>query len=258
MLQPDVGPSSQPLSERKWTLSLLLPLLRYCADPHLQIQVQPITQLLSRVLAVVAPYPAPPFDVGLEASQLMGALPDILSVPLRESLSGLMMDLAVSDGVARTQAAQQSHPQKRQTQDGQVEDGAPDFVFGRPGKTFGPVLPQAMGLLVENHRRSRHRARAIHKDGLPTSSAGGLVDLLKLSWRICEQGDIVLSSLLGVILSQVTAEPPALHASSVDAWLTLVEELPTALHWWKAQTDARLRYPVRQESKAQESPRLTV
>lgn len=243
-VQSDIGPSSPPPSQQRWTLALLLPLLRYCADPHSRTQVQPIIQLVSRVLACVAPYPAPPFDVGLEASQLMASLPDVVSGPLRESLSGLMMDLAVSDGVARTQATHEQQQRSHPVQQHAGPDAIADITFASPGEMFVPVLSQAMALLVSNYRRNRNRSDLPDQSEIPDGPNRGLVNLLRLSWRMCDQADTVLSTLVNAIVSQGVAEPPGLVASSLEAWMVLVADLPLVLTWWKKQSEARLPYPV--------------
>lgn len=258
----DAGPSSSPAPRSTWTLTLLLPLLKLCADPRpqsqSQTQLQPIVQLVSRVLSIVEPYPAPPFDVGLEVSQMMGQLPEVLAVPLRQSLSGLMMDLAMSDGASRNQAfngGDSSMPSYQQQQQQQASVGggpsgasgsaelSTDIKFPSPAESFAPFLSHAIALLVSAYRQTRPRERHADYTASPPSPNPGLIRLLKLSWRICDSSDVLLNNLLSAIVSQAVSAPPNLDGPSIDAFVMLVEELPEILHWWKTQQSPRLSFP---------------
>lgn len=242
---PHDGPSSPPPQRQTWTLSLLLPLLRLCSDP----QNQAITQLVSRVLAAVAPYPAPPFDVGLQASQLMGSMPELVAVPLKESLSGLMMDLAMSD--AAPPVTSQAQPQQQQQQS--ATSGATDddtFKLMTPVEAFGGNLPLHIALLVRNYLQQRARTSITHTGTLADAGAtptpnNGLIDLLKACCSVYDLGESILTRLLAAALGQVASETPEFNTEHIAACMFILEDMPVLLRWWKDHSDdVMIPYPV--------------
>ena len=236
---PDIGPSSP--SSTSWTISLLLPLLRSC----LNNPPQAVIQLISRILSIVDPYPAPPFDVGLEASQLMGSLPDTISMPLRQSLSGLMTDLAISEGSAQPVTAGLA-PTTIQSRPQAIDAGlstGPEISSIKLSNAFSNVIPQTIALLLASYRdRVGYEANAKYAANPPVPSEG-LQKLMKLCWALGGTGELMMEQLLMTTLQQVIPDTNGLKAHNVDACMLLLEGLPVVLRWWKDQSNG-LAYPV--------------
>jgi mediator of RNA polymerase II transcription subunit 5 len=242
--RPDVGPSSPPIPATTWTLSLLLPLLRLCTDKNCP---SPITQMVGKVLSIVAPYPAPPFDVGLESSQLMGSLPDSISMPLRESLSGLMTDLAISE-VTQAQAPV-SASTAIDVPPGNGMDGASPLDGARlssinPREIYTDSLPNALSMLLAAYRQQPRIDRNDSYSSTPPRPPKGLLDLLKLGWAISSNGEQLLSDLLSVILDQVSGDLSGMEGRNVDAWVLAVEDIPILVRRWKDQPGPKTPFPV--------------
>lgn len=251
--QPDIGTSSPRPIQTKWTLSLLLPLMRSCTETS--SLAQPIVQLLGQVLGIVAPYPAPPFDVGLKVSQLMGTLPETVAVPLRKSLSGLMMDLAMSDGEVQNQGFTNPTQMQPALASIQRQEGLDDSKLNAAAtdsqslvEAMAKVRPHAVALLASQYRQTRARERLSAKvDTLQTPvPKPGMIKLLKLCWRIFDTSEDMLEILLTTVISQAMGQTPGMkwEGDYVDNLNLLHEELPVALKWWKDQPDCRLPYPV--------------
>lgn len=240
---PDVGPSSP--TSTTWTIALLLPLLRSCVSN----QPQAVVQLISRILSVVEPYPAPPFDVGLEASQLMGSLPDTLSMPLRQSLSGLMTDLAISEGSAQPVSAQGLAPTSAQPQPQSqaIDPGiltGPEISSIKLSDAFRNTIPQAMSLLLASYRDQVGRETNTQYAANPPVPSEGLQRMMKLCWALAGTGEGVLGHLVEVMLQQILSDAYGPKGENVDASMLLLEGLPVLLKWWNEQTNAPLSYPV--------------
>lgn len=205
-----------------------------------------MVQLISRILSIVEPYPAPPFDVGLEASQLMGSLPDSVSMPLRQSLSGLMTDLAISEGSAQPISATGPAP-IIMTQTSQMvidrEPSGPELSSIRLSDAFSNVVPQTIALLLASYRERLEYDRNPQYANNPSLPSEDLQKLMKLCWALGESEEI-LEQLVGTILQQVLPDTHGLQAHNVDACRFLMDGLPTMLRWWRDQTDGLLSYPV--------------
>jgi mediator of RNA polymerase II transcription subunit 5 len=205
-----------------------------------------VMQLISRILSIVEPYPAPPFDVGLEASQLMGSLPDTISMPLRQSLSGLMTDLAISEGSAQPVSAQELAPTTVQSRPQAVDAGlsaGPEISSIKLSDAFNNVIPQTISLLLASYRdRVGCEANAKYAANPPIPSEG-LQRTVKLCWALGSTGEVILEQLLTTMLQQVIPDANGLKAHNVDACMLLLEGLPDVLRWWKDQSDG-LAYPV--------------
>jgi mediator of RNA polymerase II transcription subunit 5 len=250
---PDIGPSSP--SSTNWTISLLLPLLRTCTTTKVP---QATTQLIGRILSIVEPYPAPPFDVGLDASQLMGSLPDEISIPLRQSLSGLMTDLAISEGSAQqaqvAPLAVDDRLSRRQPVMAEITDG-PAISSIMLADAFSDTIPQAIALLLASYREGvRYDKTEQYASTSPPIPSRSGIDFLKLCWSLGSTGgsvdvifsaDVILDRVLGVILEQVIPDLSGLGAKNVDGHILLLEHLPVMLRWWKDQSNGGLAYPVR-------------
>lgn len=203
-------------------------------------------QLISGILSIVEPYPAPPFDVGLEASQLMGSLPDTISMPLRQSLSGLMTDLAISEGSAQPVTSQGPASTTVQLRPQAIDAGlstGPEISSMKLSDTFSNVIPQTIGLLLASYRgRLGHEANTQYAANPPVPS-GGLERLMKLCWALGSTGEVILEQLLTTILQQAVPDAGGLKGHNVDACMLLLEGLSVALRWWKGQSEG-LAYPV--------------
>ena len=237
---PDVGPSSVSTT---WTISLLLPLLRACTTNPPTAMVQ----LIIRILSIVEPYPAPPFDVGLEASQLMGSLPDTISMPLRQSLSGLMTDLAISEGSAQPGAASGStgaidQPRPQAGMAG-ISSG-PDISNINLSDTFSNTTQQSIALLLASYRARFGYDRNTQYAANSAVPSEGLQTYLKLCWALGASGEGILEQVVDTTLQQVLPDTYGLKKENVDSSLLLVEGLPVLLKWWKDHSDGRLSYPV--------------
>ena len=251
---PDIGPSSP--ASTSWTISLLLPLLRKCTTGKVALAT---TQLIGRILSIIEPYPAPPFDVGLEASQLMGSLPDDISIPLRQSLSGLMTDLAISEGSAQqaqavpTTVDQLSLSRPQQVMAGMSDGPAISSIM--LADAFSDAIPQAIALLLASYREGlRYDKTEQTTSTTPKIPSKRGRDLLKQCWSLVSLGsssnvifsaDVILDRIMGVTLEQVIPDLSGLGAKNVDGQMLLLENLPSLLRWWKDQSDGGSNYPVR-------------
>lgn len=256
------GPS-EPSSKTNWTLHLLMPLLRQCTNAD-QPPPAPLTALLAQILSITAPYPAPPFDVGLEASQLMPLLPDVLSMPLREALSGLMTDLAISESTAQLQvttntannaggppqAASQTAVAGSQDVEMSKQDDHPAIsaFTDPPPKTVTPSRMISLLLAAARSRRTHRRTGDLEANDPKPEPDPDLVNIIRLcsasDW--CESGEIALTSLLESAMEQTIAagDLQGVTPEAVRTRQVWVEEIPLVLKWWKHQGDLKMAYPV--------------
>ncbi|ODN95713.1 hypothetical protein L198_04331 [Cryptococcus wingfieldii CBS 7118] len=218
------GPSSLGQSRETSSLSVMLPLLRLAATPS---PPSAIVSLVARLLSVLAPFPAPSLDVGLEAGQLLPLLPEEISNPLRVSLGGLMEDLV--QGSASETAAQ---PQT--------------VLMAGQGTSAAPALPlkEVAALLLEQTHSSFRYSRT----PLPSESQATVtppaphIRLLRLGQSACPVAGDFLFALVEISIERVLNGPSGDRPHAVGTgdnvrdfgWA--VEGLPKLLKWWKMQS----------------------
>ncbi|WVQ93306.1 hypothetical protein IAU59_000374 [Kwoniella sp. CBS 9459] len=243
---PDVGtsasakaassaPSSLTSPKQISTLSLLLPLLRICAS----MPPSPLSNLVGRAVLLLSPFPAPSLDVGLEAGQLLPALPEEISVPLRSTLSGLMADLASQD---------------MQTSSALASAGAvtgQDIKMGEPGSqqiqnAIGQRLPinQTIAFLLERARRaSRWRTKTTITEETSTPRPE-LLDVLRIAPSLGYQPSEFLSALLDVSIRRLMEKPVDGSSPDVGEWWGLtVEDIVEVVRWWKLHPEEKFPFP---------------
>ncbi|KAK4687983.1 mediator of RNA polymerase II transcription subunit 5, partial [Tremellales sp. Uapishka_1] len=202
------------------TLLLLLPLLRSCAsDPSLA----DISNLTGRILSLLAPYPAPPFDVGFQAGQLLSSLPDGLASPLRDCLSGLMADLTIS----------QNQPQIYPSVAKDASASGPTSISHSL-----PLLPTITFLLEHLHRCSDWEVSRPDSSNPPTHH----LRLVRLGSQICSDPSSFLLHLLQAAMEALLRTPMGTQ-EGVIRWLFLIEGLPSLMDWWKQNPENGWIYP---------------
>lgn len=238
---PDVGPStSASTANTVSTLCLLLPLLRQCSSPS--PAPGPLVMLVSRILSLLSPYPAPPLDIGLEAGGLFQSLPESIAAPLRDCLSGLMADLAVSQDASQLQIADNLPPQPAvvPVTDKQQTKGE--------GKLLTPSLPPFSTQLPLRHTLDFQVARSIRSDRWTPSSPTmqvppeNHISLIRLGPLIASDSTSFLQQL---IRSSLVGSTNLGADERAQRWLFLTERLPILLKWWKDQDITDWPYPVR-------------
>jgi len=197
--------------------------------------------LVSRILSLLDPYPAPPLDIGLEAGGLYQSLPEAISVPLRNCLSGLMADLAVSQGAPQFQITDTLPPQP-----------AVLPVVGKDraqteGRAPVPSLPLFATQMPLKHALDFQVAWAIQADRWTPSDAtvqippDNHLSVIRLGPLIASNPShflqqLIISSLVGA--TDLSADERA------QRWLFLTERLPVLLKWWKDQDSVDWPFPV--------------
>jgi hypothetical protein len=166
-------------------------------------------------------------------------------MPLRQSLSGLMTDLAISEGSAQPLTAGlaattvQSRPQAI---DAGLSTG-PEISSIKLSDAFSNVISQTIALLLASYReRDGYEGNANYAAN-PTVPSEGLEKLMKLCWALGGTGEVILEQLLTTMMQQVIPDTNGLNAHNVDACMLLLEGLPVVFRWWKDQSDG-LAYPV--------------
>ena len=175
----------------------------------------------------------------------MGSLPETISMPLRQSLSGLMTDLAISEGSVQPVTAGLA-PTTVQSRPQAIDAGSstgPEISSIKLPDAFNNVITQTISLLLASYRdRVGYDANAKYAANPPIPSQG-LQKLMKLCWALGGTGEVILAQLLSIMLQQVIPDTNGLKAHNVDACMLLLEGLPVVLRWWKDQSDG-LAYPV--------------
>ena len=231
--ESEVGTSSranppEPVS----TLALLLPLLRQCSQQT--PAPTPIVHLVSRLLSSLQPYPVPPLDVGLEAGGLFQSLPEAISVPLRDCLSGLMADLAVSQ---ENMELSQPNPN---AQTAASHDA-------RATSVPTPSLPPFRSQLSLKHALAYQLSSLFRSSSWTTSDPAmqrppeDHVALLKLGSFLAPDSGDFMQQLLRSSLGQADYVEAA---EGVQRWLFITERLPLLLKWWKENPLDELPFPV--------------
>lgn len=165
------------------------------------------------------------------------------------------MDLAISDGATQgfsnlgvQQPVAQIQPVSRQAHQGMVNGSEyTELDILQPQEAFSGILQHGVSLLLSSYRRNRSNERNPNYNTPSTQTTTptpGMINLLKLCWRITNQSDLLLTVLLTTAIGQVVGQPPNLDGRDVDGFITLVEELPVALRWWRDEMDPLIPYPV--------------
>ncbi|WVF65645.1 hypothetical protein IAT40_000376 [Kwoniella sp. CBS 6097] len=241
---PDVGTSASASAaaasasaspKQISTLSLLLPLLRICASTP----PSPLSNLVGRTVLLLASFPAPSLDVGLEAGQLLPSLPEEISVPLRNTLSGLMADLA-------TQDMQSANDLTSAVGGG---SGSQEVRMGEQGSqqvqnAIGQRLPldQTISFLLERARRAQ-RWRA-DVDGDTTIPHAGLLEILKIAPSLSYEPSEFLSTVLQVSIRALVEKPVDGPGTEAGEWWGLVTDgVLSLIGWWKTHSEDRFPFP---------------
>lgn len=240
---PDVGTSASATPPPpQSTLALLLPLIRMCAGAE-EPCPQPVLTLVCRLVALLPPYPAPPLDVGVEASGILPVLPDAVAVPLRAALSGLMADVEQAQGAAAMQfLAQAVNGSQAGTATGTVQDAAAGWsdidplpnVFAAPRSQSAMPAPQAIALLLVSIRRSMRWVRSpFPPPARPYPAPWPTLQRILAIGRVFattpqEFFAAVISGAIAELVEVSSAGKP--HRG--ERWIFLVGGLPEFLRWW--------------------------
>jgi hypothetical protein len=168
-------------------------------------------------------------------------------MPLRQSLSGLMTDLAISEGSVPPVSAQGLAPTMLQPRPQTINAGTangPEISSIRLSDAFGATVPQTIGLLLASYRDRIGSDKNAQYASNPPVPSKGLERLMTLCCALGSSGEEILEQLLTTVSQQVTPDATGLSGHSVDACMLLFEGAPVVLRWWKDQTDGRLPYPV--------------
>ncbi|WRT68969.1 uncharacterized protein IL334_005951 [Kwoniella shivajii] len=226
---PDVGTSasanastSSPPSNNNQisTLALLLPLLRICST----YPSSSITTLVSKIVSVLAPFPAPSLDVGLEAGQLLPSLPEEIGGPLRNTLSGLMADLATQDIIQDVQM----NDVDNNTDSQQIYHRLP--------------LRSALTLLIEWAQRSNSWMSDPNYEEGRGEPKQSWKTILKLASEFTNDATEFVRTLLDIMIQDLTNS----SVETMDAaklWGVLSEDVCGLFKWWKDHSDASLPFP---------------
>lgn len=241
---PDIGTSAAAQQSVETapvpTLSLFLPLLRQCTTST----STPIFELTARLLALTPPYPAPPLDVGLEVGGLLQSLPEKVSTPLKNCLSGLMVDLAINQGAADLSIS------------GALEPSIPNANgSGGAGQAVGELhglavsgnsslpLSQALAFLL-SYIHHANRLTPSRPEGWDSPTAqlppSHHLVLHQLGPRLTPDPPMFLSEL---IASAIQAVGGSLDGRA-ERWQFLIEGLPALILYWRDHSDQAWPYPV--------------
>jgi mediator of RNA polymerase II transcription subunit 5 len=244
---PDIGTSASatPPPSTSSTLGLLLPLLRQCSSSTSPAPT-PLILLIHRLLVSLQPYPAPPLDVGLEAGGLFQSLPETLSVPLRDCLSGLMADLAVSQDPSQAPPPPVIPP----TIQASATNGVSAVTSETNAKVAAipqPALPPLHTQLPIQHALSFEISSILRSDRWTRSDltsdvpAENHLSLLKIGRLLSPDPSAFLAHLLRACLKASSLSAPE---ERVARWLFVTERLPVLLKWWKDNSDPSWAFPV--------------
>ncbi|WWD21111.1 hypothetical protein CI109_105592 [Kwoniella shandongensis] len=229
---PDVGTSASASTPppQTSTLSLLIPLFRLCAStPSSSLSV-----IVGRVISLLAPFPAPSLDVGLEAGGLLPVLPEEIVTPLRNCLGGLMADLSTHDTVARDADVQMGDASQLQT----AQTGASSGV-----DTPLPLRPIISFLLHQAYRSSKWSHTVNYDQPHPSSPINHIV-LIKMGSYLTPNPSEYLVALLETCVQDVVGKMAVGTIENVRSWQFLVEGIPNLLKWWKENSDPNWPIPT--------------
>ncbi|ORY26244.1 mediator complex subunit Med5-domain-containing protein [Naematelia encephala] len=236
-LVPDVGSSTS--TSPTPTLGLVLPLLRLCSTSA----PAPIVSLTARILGLVQPYPAPPLDVGLEAGGLLQTLPEMVSTPLRDSLGGLMADLAISqdttgmglslDGMT---GMENVIPNQGDITMHGGDENAQTVTLPPLGTDISSLpLPQSLAFLLNYLRRSSRWT--------DNADSSGDQVLLRLAPHLAPDPTTFLAQLLEASIVAFSGQADGDSPGGIEKWLFISEGLPSLLQSWKGHGDLGYPYP---------------
>jgi mediator of RNA polymerase II transcription subunit 5 len=210
--------------------------------------------LINRLLSLLQPYPAPPLDVGLEASALLPVLPDVIATPLRNCLGGLMADVAMSQDVAQMQISVPSAAfdvSSRGITGGGLAKTADDGsvtpltrVWTAPRQSSPIPIQHAIDFLFAHALRSSRWTRSSYPPSNPPEPWQSHIEVLRIGRYLCPEPDRFLLQLIETSLKACLNTYQALSSDFVDRFLILTEALPTLLRSWKDNGDADWSYPV--------------
>ncbi|KAK8843371.1 hypothetical protein IAR55_007028 [Kwoniella newhampshirensis] len=232
---PDIGTSASatPSPTQTSTLSLLIPLLRLCASTP----SSSLSAIVGRTISLLAPFPAPSLDVGLEAGGLLPNLPEEIVNPLRNCLGELMADLSTHDMVG---------PNNTDIQMGDVSQLQPVDVGSVPvttGDTPLPLRPTISFLLHQAHRSSKWSPSTGYDQPTP-SLPTNYTQLIKIGSYLTSNPAEYLSVLLETCLLDVAEHMSVGTIHNVRAWQFVVEGIPRLFKWWKENSDPKWPIPT--------------
>lgn len=246
---PDIGTSASataadaPLTP---TLQLLLPLLRLCADSVTPPPL-PIVALTVRLLSSLEPYPAPPLEVGLEASALLPQLPDTIAIPLRTCLGGLMADVAISQSAAELSLAA---PPAASGPAGSSAESQLDFpALPSPFPADRPTPPVLLSHMISFLLTyTLNWGKTAFSLSTPSAESGlwsADLPLLKAG-RYFASPEKYLVNLLESSLQLVMGTHQTITPDLQRSLLFVTERLPQLLKYWKENPVVEWPYPVSQ------------
>ena len=235
------------------TLGLLLPLLRMCSVSSDSPPLTPLVALVSRLVSLLQPYPAPPLDIGLEAGGLFQSLPETISLPLRECLSGLMADLASSQETSQLQQLPTNPDQSNGGVNGK-SNGAVDGPSTHSGQSIpSPLLPplhtqislpHILAFLLTLDLHSSRWTLSPDPNTSPPKPADHHIELVKLGPHIESDPSTFLLHLIRAAITSHVGHYIGSTTEGTLRWLFMSERLPTLLRWWKDNSDPKWPYPV--------------
>lgn len=241
-IPPDIGTSASaspiPAFEAVSTLALLLPLLRICSLSAPYPAPTPIVTLTTRLLALLEPYPAPSLNVGLEAGGLLQSLPEALAAPLRDCLSGLMADLAISQDAAQLHITPATDIAVRPPQSARV------LPPSLASSTSVLPSPQALEFLLAYLHRSAGWTRHPGHSQDPPIPPANHIQLIRLGPHIASDPSTFLVHLIQAAVNDWGGTYNGGSPEGLPSWLFLTESLPVLLSWWKENPELKWMFPV--------------
>jgi mediator of RNA polymerase II transcription subunit 5 len=194
--------------------------------------------MTERILAMLPPYPAPPFDVGFEAGQLIAGAPKEVARLLRVCLSGFIMDTATQDNMGYTLPVEtESH-----LRDEGVAFGQSTSLISSDTDPAPLPLPQTLAFLLAHAHRSS--AWTTHTLADPPQPPPNHIHIIKLGRHLTQDPVAFMLHLLEAAITSLVSETDLASSEAVQKWLFLVQGLPLLLQWWKANSQEDWAYPV--------------
>ncbi|RXK35608.1 hypothetical protein M231_07138 [Tremella mesenterica] len=241
---PEIGTSasaSSPPPTSSTTLGLLLSLIRLCADPSAPPPA-PLIGLVSHLLSLLHPYPVPPLDVGLAAGQLMATAPDVIAIPLKNCLAGLMAEMTFAQDMGPLLPHVSGFERVPSGVAGTEEQMAvdPKSTLAKDSSINIPLMEVIRYLLayVEHSDRFSENHSYLESTAKPSPN---FIHTIHVARHFLPDSRQFLMHLLQCAIRSMAVEASPL--SKVRKHVILTERLPLLLRWWKDQSDLKWNCP---------------